>query len=149
MRPATWIPYLVTAGVSALATGLAPRILGPAVTPMYAYGIQGVVAIAGGIGLPMLGMSRAHGLVWFLAAGAVIVSDVLYRYVMPQLGLAAYPYEAHAALSSIGQEPFYPPRLAAYPSQYTRLSEVGAYEPVPPMEAPWERSYGTFHQATH
>jgi len=153
-RPKTWIPYLVTAAVSALTTGLSPRLLGPAVTPMYAYAVQGGVAVAGGIGLPMLGLRPAHGLIWFLVSAGVIVSDVLYRYLMPQLGLAAYPYEAHAALSSMGQEPYYPPRLAlgAYPARYSPLSsmgDVGAYEPVPPMEAPWERGYGTFHQTHH
>ena len=137
-----WIPYLATAGVSALATGMAPRLLGPAVTPMYAYGVQAGVAVLGGIGLPMLGLGRAHGLVWFLAAGAIIMSDVIYRYVMPQLGLAAYPYEAHAALSSMGQEPFYPPSLSAYTREYRPLSEVGAYEPAPPLSAPWEVAYG-------
>jgi hypothetical protein len=149
----TWIPYLATAGISALTTGLAPRVLGPAVTPLYAYGIQGAVAVVGGIGLPMLGLRAAHGLVWFLVSAGVIVSDVVFRYLMPQLGLAAYPYEAHAALSSMGQEPYYPPRLAAYPSRWQPLASgvdsVGAYEPVPPMEAPWERNFGSHHVSVH
>ncbi len=146
MRPMTWVPYLVTGTMSALATGFSPRLMGPDVTPMTAYAIQGGVAVLGGIGLPMLGLGAAHGLIWFLVAGGVIVSDLVYRYLMPQLGLAAYPYEAHAALSSMGQTPYYPPRLAAYPARYSPLSEIGshmgAYEPIPPMQAPWETPYG-------
>ncbi len=106
------------------------------------------MAVVGGIGLPLIGLRAAHGLIWFLVSAGVILSDVLYRYLMPQLGLAAYPYEAQAALAAMGQEPYYPPRLAAYPSRYSPLSEVGdpglgSYEPVPPMAAPWEVSYGS------
>lgn len=150
-RPGSWIPYLVTGTVSALATGFSPRLMGPAVTPMYAYGIQSGVAIAGAIALPMLGLRGLHGLIWFLVGMGVVMSDVVYRYLMPQLGLAAYPYEAHAALSSMGQEPYYPPQLSAYPARYSPLSSigdtVGAYEPVPPMNAPWESVYGRHMRA--
>lgn len=148
-KPMTWVPYLVTGGLSAVVTGFAPRLLGPAVTPMMAYGVQGAVAIAGGLGLPMVGLRPAHGLVWFLVGGAVILADVVSRYLMPALGLAAYPYESHAALSSVGQEPYYPPRLYgadAYSYEYegeaTPRGAMGAYEPVPGFTAPFDSPYG-------
>lgn len=144
----TWAPYVMTGAVSAIATAAAPSFMGPAVTPMWAYGVQGAVAVGGAIVLPMLGFRGAHGMTWFVVSGAVIVADMIKRYVMPMVGLAAYPYDAHAQLSAMGQEPYYPPRLyagygngnlEAYPFQ----EGMGAYEAVPgaPM-APFEVGYG-------
>jgi len=129
MRPASWLPYVFTAGVSALATGFAPRFWGPAVTPAWAYGTQAAVAIAGGMVLPMV-LGKAHGLVWFLVGFGIIAADMIARYVLPMTGLAAYPYQSHAALTGIGQQPYYPPTLSAYPElgAYPHLS---AYENTP------------------
>lgn len=141
-RPATWLPFVATAAVAGLTVGFAPRLWGPAVTPLWAYGTQAAVAVAGGIVLPMF-LSRAHGLVWFVVGFGIIAADMVARYLFPMVGLAAYPYQSHAALAGIGQTPYYPPTLSEL-GYYPTLSDagVGAYEPVPGAFAPFDLQYG-------
>jgi len=143
MQPGTWFPYVMTAAASGLATGFAPRLLGPNVTPMWAYGAQAAVAVAGAVALPMF-LKPAHGVVWFVVGIGIIVADAVARYLLPMTGLAAYPYQAHAALAGMGQQPYYPPTLSdmGYYPTTSELSGVGAYEPVPGALAPMELQYG-------
>jgi len=140
MQPATWFPFVMTAAASGLATGFAPRLWGPTVTPAWAYGTQAGVAVAGLVALPMF-LRPAHGVVWFVVSFGIIVADMVARYLLPMTGLAAYPYQAHAALAGMGQQPYYPPTLSDM-GFYPTTSELGAYEPVPGALAPMELQYG-------
>jgi len=142
----TWVPYLLTGSAAALLTGFAPRALGPGVLPWQAYLVQSGVAVGGGFLLAnMPGMLRpAHGLVFFVVSGGVILADIVKRYLLPATGLAAYPYESHAALSEMGQEPYYPPSLSAEAEEAISAYpyELGAYEATPGVLAPFEKDYG-------
>ena len=135
-RPMTWFPFALTAGLSATATAAAPRLIfGAAVAPTQAYLTQAGIAVGGGLLLPMLGLKKAHGVVWFLTGVAIIVADTVGRYAMKALGLSAYP-----------QFPYYPARLSgteAYPYQALGQDGLEAYEPVPGAPvAPFDVPYG-------
>ncbi len=140
-RPATYLPYVGTAAVAALATGFAPRLWGPNVTATWAYGTQAAVAVVGGTVVGMF-VGRAHGLVWLVVGLGIIVADMTARYLLPMTGLAAYPYQSHAALAGIGQQPYYPPTLSELGYYPTLHGDMGAYEPVPGAFAPFDLSYG-------
>jgi hypothetical protein len=142
MRPMTWAPQLMTLGIAGAVSAVAPRvILGPAVTPNQAYLVQAGVAVGGAIVLPMF-LRRSFGFFWFLGSLIPIVTDAVVRYLFPVVGLAAYPYEAHAALSGVGQQPYYPPTLSDADGMGYYPGRLSAYEPVPGALAPFDMDYG-------
>lgn len=137
-RPMTYLPAVFTGGVAAGVSALAPRVLGAHVTTMQAYAIQGGVALAGAMALPFIGFRGVHPYAWLVGAGAPIIYDLVVKRLMSAFGLSVYPY------SALSQEPYYPPRLYAYPYQpggYSQVFDYGAQERVGAPEAPFEHMY--------
>lgn len=89
------LPLFLTGGLSAIATTMAPNTLGM-VTPATRYGSQAAVGLIGGI-IINNAVGKEHGTVWFVTSGAVIVSDMLQKYVLPRVlpggAMSAFPYE--------------------------------------------------------
>jgi hypothetical protein len=105
-RPLTWMPVLLTGGLAATVSSLAPHlVLATDASPTQIYMVQASVAAAGAVILPMAGLRGAHVVAWIVGAAAPIVAHFVTDKLAAMLGLAWYPYQA------LGQHPAYPPRL--------------------------------------
>ncbi len=96
---ATWrrnFPYVLTAGVAAAATAVAPALAGPTIVTGRGmkYAVQGGTAIIGGALVGRF-LGRAHGMVWAITGLGVIAADLVTAYIIgPWLGLADYEVSA-------------------------------------------------------
>jgi hypothetical protein len=99
------LPLAITGGASIIATNLTPGLVG-VTSPWTRYGVQAATALAGGWAVGRF-VGREHGVVWTVTGAAVIVADLLQKYVLrgilPGLSgfgeeyeLDAFPYQAEA-----------------------------------------------------
>lgn len=126
-RPMSYVPYLVTGGLSASVTALAPAMLwGTKVNGAWAYGTQAGVAVAGALLAPMVVRDPMHGLVWFIVAGSVILADSIGKSLVGGVfgaaglsgrGLRQYPLTAD----------YYPTMMAPFEG---RRRSLAAYSPA-------------------
>lgn len=77
------LPLAVTGGASIIATGLVPSLIGMQ-SQWTRYGAQAATALIGGYAVDKFA-GREHGLVWAVSGVAVIVADVLQRYVVSRV----------------------------------------------------------------
>lgn len=142
-RPMTWVPPLITGGVAATVSSLAPRmVLAADATPNQTYLLQLGVALGGAIALPMFGLRGVHSVAWLVGAAAPIAAHFVSDKLAAMLGLSWYPYQA------LHQSPFYPPRLygtgdaGMYPYEGGQVMwDYAEQERSGAPEAPFEHMY--------
>ena len=103
MRVADWAPLAVTGGLSAVAAGATPAMLG-IVNPWFRYGSQVGVAFLGGWAAGTVA-GREHGKVWTIVGTSLVMYDLLKNFVFarffPGIPLGEYDtYEQANAADS-------------------------------------------------
>lgn len=137
------LPYMITGGISALATVAVPKLL-KFTDPLPYYGAQAATAVGGGIVAGMVA-GKQHGMVWTVVGGSVILADVLKNYVLKGLGLSGYigddEYEDYEYVEA------YPDELSAYPDELEDYGEEEELEGIGarPRPRPWLRPHVRFH----
>ena len=93
------LPYMLTGGISAIATTMAPGIVNNFLpnAPYMAVklGSQIGTAVGGAFAIDMLIPRKGHGMVWMIVSGATIAADLIREYVLPQIGLSDYEVGAY------------------------------------------------------
>lgn len=152
MRPMTWLPQVFAASLGAISTEVVPRFLpaGLITSPNMHMLAQGVIAAGGAMVLPMLGFRR-YSLWWFVGGLLPIFTSLIRTYLLPMIGMGAYPYsygEMGDYAGDLSQLPAYPPRLYgadAYPFQVGEdmTDDVVPSPGIPfgPGTAPYETVY--------
>ena len=117
------LPLAFTGGASVVATTIAPRVVG-VVNPWAQYGVQAAVGI-GGAAVINKTVGRDHGMAWAIASGAVIVADLLQKFVLSRVlpqyvsGIDAFPDEVVEG-------------IAAFPDEVEEVEGIGdAYDSSP------------------
>lgn len=119
------LPLAVTGGASIIVTNIAPGIVG--IQNQWArYGTQAAVALVGGVAVDKV-VGREHGLVWAVSGVAVVVADLLQKYVLSRVLPVAAP--AVAGFDGMGYLNDGAGYMDAFPgmSAYPEMSGFDAY----------------------
>jgi len=141
MNVGHWAPLAITGGLSAVAAGVVPGMLG-LTGPWTQLGARLVVAFGGGIAVTKF-VGKEHGSVWAVVGLALIAYDLLKRYVIssffPQLGLSGVGAYQGYTLRDESQMSAFPQNVSAYPDNGVSafpLGEAGSY--------PYDGQYGAY-----
>lgn len=103
------LPYLVTGGLSAIATVTVPGLLGPTVVtgPGMKYAVQLGTAIGGAMIIDWMAPRwRGHGTVWFLVGTALVAADMLKEYLLKPVFGMTWLGEDELGYYELGQEAY-------------------------------------------
>ena len=145
MNVGHWAPLAITGGLSAVAAGVAPGMLG-LTGPWTQLGARLVVAFGGGVAVTKF-VGKEHGSVWAVVGLALIAYDLLKRYVLssffPQLGLSgvgAYAYPSYS-IQDESQVAAFPQAqgMSAYPDNGVAAFPLGGADSYP-----YDGRYGSY-----
>jgi len=136
------IPFMLTGGVSAVATTMAPGLLEKVMPTMAGnqlakYGSQVGMVLAGAFVMDKT-IKKGHGTIWMIVGGATMAADLIKTYVLPQIGLADYSMEGYElddySVSDYGDDDYYSEvdSLDAFPATSDPYSE--GLDAFPDME---------------
>ena len=104
LRPMELLPLVAVGGVSAAVTVVAPsltaRFLAP--SPVQKYGTQ-IATIALGTFLVDKFADRSKALAWLVGGGSAVVGTLITEFIVPKLGLGAFPDPSY--LEGVGAFP--------------------------------------------
>ena len=126
------LPLAITGGASIIATNITPGLVG-VTSPWMRYGVQAATAFGGGWAVGKF-IGKQHGVVWAVTGTAVIVADLLQKYVLRGIlpGLSGFGEDEY----DMGAFP-YQETMGAFPGEST----IGAYPTYDVGAYPYETSY--------